>query len=213
MSTTSAIGGASAAQSAADAQAHAFRNADFLKIMLSELANQDPLQPQETSKIVENMQKLQELANSQYEKFRADVSWAQDLLGKTVNVQQMSINDGEKQRLINQGVRPDVGYNNLDGEVSGFRQIGEIVYVSVGEYDYPVDNIKQVRPQKFDPTYLAGLAKDLLGMNVGYKREDNSQGSGKVSDVAYDKEGEILLNVNGEAVPYRSIMKIGLAQP
>jgi Flagellar hook capping protein - N-terminal region len=212
MVTTGAVSGSSA-QAAADAQSQAFRNADFLKIMLSELANQDPLKPQETSKIVENMQKLQELANSQYEKFRADISWAQDLLGKTVNVQQMSISDVERQSLVNQGVRPDVGFNNLDGEVSGFRQVGEVVYVSIGEHDYPVDNIKQVRPQKFDPNYLAGLANDLLGLNVGFKREDGTQASGKVSDVAYDAEGEVLLNINGEAVPYRSILKIGLAQP
>ena len=37
----------------------AFRDADFLAIMLAELANQDPFEPQETSKLVDNMRKLQ----------------------------------------------------------------------------------------------------------------------------------------------------------
>ena len=205
-----AISGPSNSASALDNQAEAFRNADFLKIMLSELSNQDPLAPQETSKIVENMQKLQELANSQYDKFRADITWAQDLMGKEVNVQQMSITDTKRQSLVNAGVRPDVGYGNLDGTVDGFRQIGEIVYVSVGDHDYPVDNIKQVKPQQFDPTYLASLARDLLGMNVGFSKSDQTQSQGIVSDIAYDPNGEILLNINGEGVPYANILKIGL---
>ena len=121
--TTSALNSAlttssqTSATSAANAQSDAFRNADFLKIMLSELAHQDPMQPQETSKIVENMQKLQELANTQYTKFRADIGWGQQLMGKTVNVQQMMIGESEKQKLINAGVRPDVGYGNHDASL------------------------------------------------------------------------------------------------
>jgi DNA-binding XRE family transcriptional regulator len=201
----------SSASATADKQADAFRNADFLKIMLSELANQDPLAPQETSKIVENMQKLQQLANSQFEKYRADLTWAQNLMGKEVNVQQVSISDSERQKLVNAGVRPDVGFGNKEGAVTGFRQVGEIVYVSVGDHDYPVDNVKQVKPQKFDPTYLAGLARDLVGMNVGFSRPDGTKAQGPVTDVAYDPNGDILLNINGEAVPYGSILKIGLA--
>jgi hypothetical protein len=206
-----AITNNNSAASTLDNQAEAFRNADFLKIMLSELANQDPLAPQETSKIVENMQKLQELATSQYEKFRADITWAQDLMGKEVNVQQMTVTEAQRQKLVNAGVRPDVGYGNLDGVVSGFRQIGEVVYVSIGDYDYPVDNIKQVRPQTFDPTYLASLARDLLGMNVGFRRANGTQAEGVVKDIAYDPNGAVVLNINGEAVEYGAIIKIGLA--
>ncbi len=198
----------SSATSAANAQSDAFRNADFLKIMLSELAHQDPLQPQETSKIVENMQKLQELANTQFTKFRADIGWGQQLLGKTVNVQQMMIGESEKQKLTNAGVRPDVGYGNHDGKVTAFRQVGETVYVSIGDYDYPIDNVKQVRPTVNDPDYLANLAGNLLGRNVGYRMDDGKAGQGKVTHVGYDTNGEVVLNIDGLAIPYRNMVQI-----
>jgi hypothetical protein len=207
--TTSAISSLSGGN-LIDSQAQAFRNADFLKIMLSELSNQDPLSPQETSKIVENMQKLQELANTQYTKFRADISWAQQLMGQTVNVQQMMISEGERQQLVNAGLRPDVGFGNLDGEVTSFRQVGETVYVSIGEFDYPIDNVKQVRPQAQanDPDYLTGIAGNLLGRNVGYRLDDGTMAQGQVTHVGYDTAGEVVLNIAGQAIPYRNIIQI-----
>ena len=48
-----AISAIGAAKSAGVEQQKVFREADFMKIMLSELAQQDPFEPQETSKIVE----------------------------------------------------------------------------------------------------------------------------------------------------------------
>jgi hypothetical protein len=195
--------------SKSDSQSEAFRNADFLKIMLSELSHQDPLAPQETSKIVENMQKLQELANTQFTKFRADVSWAQQLMGKQVNVQQSIITEGEKQKLVDQGLRPDVGYGNHNGEVKSFRQVGETVYVSIGKFDYPIDNVKQVLPQGNDPDYLANMANNLLGKNVGYKNADGTLGKGLVTNVGYDTTGALVLNIGGKAIPYGNMVQIG----
>jgi hypothetical protein len=207
--TTSAVTSSTATGGLIDAQAQAFRNADFLKIMLSELSHQDPMKPQETSKIVENMQKLQELANTQYTKFRADIQWGQQLLGKTVNVQQMMISEAEKQRLLNSGVRPDVGFGNLDGRVTGFRQVGETVYVAIGDYDYPIDNVKQVRPETGnDPDYLSNIAGNLLGRTVGYRLDDGTMSQGKVTHVGYDTDGAVMLNINGLAVPYRNMIQI-----
>lgn len=207
--STSAVTSSTSSGGLIDAQAQAFRNADFLKIMLSELANQDPMKPQETSKIVENMQKLQELANTQYTKFRADIQWGQQLLGKTVNVQQMMISEGEKQKLLNTGVRPDVGFGNLDGKVTSFRQVGETVYVTIGDHDYPIDNVKQVRPESGnDPDYLADIAGNLLGRTVGYRLDDGTMSQGRVTHVGYDTAGAVMLNINGLAVPYRNMIQI-----
>lgn len=209
--TTSGITSSTSSGGLLDAQAQAFRNADFLKIMLSELSHQDPMKPQETSKIVENMQKLQELANTQYTKFRADIQWGQQLMGQTVNVQQMMISESEKQKLLNAGVRPDVGYGNLDGKVTSFRQVGETVYVTIGDYDYPIDNVKQVRPGAAagnDPDYLAGIGANLLGRTVGYRLDDGTMSQGKVTHVGYDTEGDVMLNINGLAIPYRNMIQI-----
>jgi flagellar hook assembly protein FlgD len=194
---------------AADTQASAFRNADFLKIMLSELAHQDPLAPQETSKIVENMQKLQDLANTQFTKFRGDLSWAQQLMGKSVNVQQSMISAGEKQKLIDQGLNPDVGFGNVKGEVSSFRQVKETVYVTIADHDYPIDNVKQVLPQHNNPDTLSNLAANLVGKTVGYKLDDGTLGKGQVTNVAYDTAGELVLNIGGLAIPYANMVQIG----
>ena len=67
------------------------RDADFMKILLSEITNQDPFKPQDSAQIVEGMQKLQELANSRYEKSRDDQRWARDLIGGSVSVQQAQL--------------------------------------------------------------------------------------------------------------------------
>lgn len=202
---------ASSSLTAAQSQADAFRNADFLKIMLSEITSQDPLQPQDTSKIVENMQKLQDLANSQYTKFRDDVRWGQDLIGKQVNVQQQSISDSAAQAEINQGLAPDVGYGNVTGKVDAFRQVGQTVYVTVNGHDYPIDNVKQVVPLKNDPAQLADLAGHLLGTKVTFHRATASDtGSGTVTNLGYDTDGNVVLTVAGQQVPYSNVTQIGL---
>ena len=75
----------STAQTAAQVDSEnssAFREADFMAIMLAELSNQDPFEPAETAKLVENAQKLQELSNTRFERYRNDLRWAQDLIGK-----------------------------------------------------------------------------------------------------------------------------------
>lgn len=211
MATSPITSNTASTKSLVDAQSEAFRNADFLKIMLSELSHQDPMAPQETSKIVENMQKLQELANTQYTKFRSDISWGQQLLGQTVNVQQQMIGEKEKTQLINAGLHPDVGYGNKDGKVSSFRQVGETVYVTIGDYDYPIDNVKQVRPEATtgnDPDYLANIADNLLGKTVGYRLDDGTMAQGKVTHVGYDTDGAVLLNINGLAIPYKNMIQI-----
>ena len=204
---------ASSASTSLGTQNQAFRNADFLKIMLSELGHQDPFSPQETSKIVENMQKLQELANTQFTKFRSDLGWAQNLLGKEINVQQAMIGEPERLAMINQGLHPDVGYGNVTGKVTSFRQVGEAVYVTVNDKDYPVDNVRQVVPEaQNNPQHLTDVASSLLGLTVGFYRDNATDvGQGKVSNVSYGSDGEVMLTVGNEQVRYSHLQRIGLS--
>lgn len=61
MSTT-AIGSSTAATSTASAGGlGALSNDEFLKVMLTELGNQDPLNPQDTSKLLEQMSSLRNI--------------------------------------------------------------------------------------------------------------------------------------------------------
>jgi hypothetical protein len=199
-----------ASRSAGAAQNDAFRSADFMKIMLSELAHQDPFSPQETSKIVENMQKLQELANTQYTKFRSDLNWAQQLIGQQVNVQQIVTDDAGRQALVDAGLNPDVGYQNVQGTVSSFRQVGEQVYLSVAGHDYPIDNVRQVVPKPRDPDQLVQLASQMVGFNVGFwRKEPTDVGQGVVTDVAYGLDDQVMLTIGDEQVPYSHLQSIG----
>ena len=77
-----------------------FREADFMAIMLSEITNLDPFEPANTAEMVQNMQKLQELANANFEKFRNDIRWAQDLVGNEVTVGKTFMSENEYQNHL-----------------------------------------------------------------------------------------------------------------
>ena len=186
-----------------------------MKIMLTEVTNQSPMDPQETGKLVENMRQLQELANSTYTKFRDDIRWAQDLEGKSIQVQQRPIDAKQKEALENKGLKPDTGYGAVIGKADGFRVVEQTVYISVGGKDYPVDNIKQIIPQAKDPTQLANMADRLLGRTVVYDTGPTSDGStpataaGVVTAVTYDDDANIQLEVGDTKVPFSRVVQIG----
>ena len=156
------------------------------------------------------MQKLQELANTQYTKYRNDLNWAQQLIGQQVNVQQIVTNDAGKKKLVDAGLNPDVGYQNVSGPVSSYRQVGEQVYLTVSGHDYPIDNVRQVVPRTNDPAHLETVASHLVGYKIGFSRKDATDvGTGVVSNVAFGADGEIMLTVGTEQVPYSHVHSIG----
>ncbi len=211
MTTTSPVSGSSTGSPTTSTDStQAFRNADFLKIMLAEVTNQNPLEPQETSKLVDNMQKLQELANTTYAKFRADIRWAQDLTGQTVSVQQQALDPKQKEALTNKGLNPDVGYQQFTGKVTGFRVVDQVVYLQVGSHDYPSDNVKQILPENHEAQYLATMADQMLGKQVVFSKADGSLGNGKVTSLSYDDKHELMLEVGGERVAYKNVKQIGI---
>jgi len=188
-----------------------FRDADFMKIMLSEITQQDPFKPQETSKIVENMQKLQELANVKYEKFRDDQKWARDIVGETVSVQQTILTDDEMQAYVEKGLTPDRGYQTVSGEVETFRVIGESVWIQVGGKHYQLDNVKQIQPPQHDANYLAGLADGLLGRKVQHTVEGSAnREEGVVTAVSLREQGKVTLTVGGKEVSMANVTRIGV---
>lgn len=194
----------------------AFREADFLAIMLTEITNQDPFEPTETSKVVENMQKLQELANTQYGKFRNDMRWAQDLMNQEVSVQQEIITEQEAAKLTERGIKVGRGYESVQGTVENFRIVGESVWVTVDGFDYPIDNVKAVLA---DPNAngggqggggqsLAEIADTLLGRSV-----KTSEASGTVREVMKridDSGGYDLILDNGKRVQFSDVTSIGV---
>ncbi len=189
---------------------NAFRDADFLKIMMTEITNQNPLDPQDTSKLVDNVQKLQELANTTYQKYRSDITWAQQLMGETVSVQQQSLSPAEKQKQLDKGLKPDVGFAQVSGKVTSFRTIDQKIYVTVNDRDYPMDNVKQVVPESHNAQYLSQMADQLLGKQVGYMDTDGTQRAGQVTAVKYDEEANLMLQIGGKPIPFNKLTQIGV---
>ena len=180
-------------------QLTAFRDANFLQIILTEITNQDPLNPSDTSKMVESMRQLQTLANTTFEKFRADVGWAQGLVGKVVNVSQMGITADEAKSYQDAGLNVDSGYANIDGRVDSFKVVNQTVWVSMDGKDYPVDNIKQVRSDTYNTQDLTSTAQRLLGTTVKYSSSAaGGTSSGVVTSVGYDDSGKIALGIDGK---------------
>ncbi len=203
--------GSNSTVSSAKANQQAFGNADFLTIMLTEITNQDPMAPSDTSKMVESMRQLQVLANTANEKFRADVTWAQQMSGSMVNVTQVGATEAEKKAYANAGLVPDTGYGNKDIRVVGFRVVDQTVWVQGDNgKDYPVDNIKQVRNNQFDTNALVETSSRLLGMRVGYLSglDKTTRAEGVVASVGYDSLGKVVLGVNNGYVNYDDVVSI-----
>lgn len=198
----SATGSTTSATNSLNQTMGAFRDANFLQIILSEITNQDPLNPADTSKMVESMRQLQTLANSTYEKFRADVTWGQQLVGQVVNVGQMGITADEAKTYTDAGLKPDVGFGTVDGRIDSFKVVNETVWVSVNGKDYPIDNVKQVHNDVYNTQALADASTRLLGMRVQYAGTDASgkptSKSGIVTSVGYDEDGKLSLGIDSK---------------
>jgi len=201
--------GLKGADAAAFDNAKSFRDADFMKIMLSELTQQDPFKPQETSKIVENVQKLQELANTRFSKFRDDLRFAQDVSRKEITIAQASISEPEAQRLAQRGLDLDRGFGQVTGVVESFRVVDEQVFVRIGDKDYNLDNLRQISPDQEDNTHLVELAQGLLGRQVGFPSDDGKQQQGVVTAVRQGENG-VLLTVNGKDVAMERVTRIAI---
>lgn len=196
--------------SAADSQ-KAFRDADFMKMLLAEITQQDPFKPQDTGQIVDGMQKLQQLANTKYQKFRDDQRFAQDLMGKDVTVQQASLQPKELEALKAKGLNPDVGFGTVQGKVDTYRVVDETVYLNVGGKDYAIDNLYQINPPQKDTSYLAGLASGILGTNASYYDTDPGKLSvGKVTAISLNGNNDVMLTIGGKDVPFSHVKKIAL---
>jgi flagellar basal-body rod modification protein FlgD len=208
VSPISSTGSTTTASEKSAALNSSFRDADFMKILMSEITHQDPLKPQDTAQIVDSMQKLQQLANSRYEKQRDDERWARDLVGGSVTVQQSSFTGDDLKALKDKGLDPDVGYQTVSGVVQSFRVVGEQIWVKVGGKDYQLDNVKQIDPPKTDGGDLAGMA-GMLGRKVTWAAEgDSASGAGVVSSLSLGDAGQVLLGIGGAQIPLSRVRGI-----
>ena len=98
--TSSGLGTSAASQ---------LRTTDFMSIMLAEITNQDPTNPEDTSTMVTEMQEIQSLANSQFQALQNNLKWSQTMIGQQVTVGQMQATTTQQQALEQAGITPGVG--------------------------------------------------------------------------------------------------------
>jgi hypothetical protein len=192
----------------------ALRDADFMSLMLAEITNQDPFNPTETSKMVEGMQQLQELANSRYTKFRDDIRWAQDLMGSEVSVTQANVTAAEAQRLSEQGLNPDVGFSSVQGNVEGFRVVDEQVWMRIDGNDYPLDNVRSISPNGGSGDALGAWAERILGREVTWFDSEAGEFISGTAERLSIRDGTVYAAVSGgHSVAVNEISGISVSNP
>jgi len=117
----------------------------------------------------------------------------------------------EAQGQKDAGLKPDVGYQSVTGRVTGFRVVKEAVYVTVNDKDYPVDNIKQIIPERNDSKQLAEIANAVIGRDVFWNDDTGKAVFGAATDVSFSTDGSVRVTVGDQTVPFSQITRIGAA--
>lgn len=105
-------------------------NEAFLKLLVTQLKNQDPLQPMDDKEFIAQIAQFSTLESMQNVYAGVNQLKALDLIGKSISA--LSTNGGETVAGIVQGVRVDKGS----------------AYVIVNGIDLPVENILTVAPSE-----------------------------------------------------------------
>lgn len=208
IAATSTLTSATAAASGSSSAYSGMTADDFIVIMLTELLNQDPLEPSKTSDMVVNMREVQELLNAQQEAERSDLEWASNLVGRTVTVSQSLLTQTEYDTLVDAGLSPDIGASSVTGTVTGFRSMSGSIWVSIDGHDYPVANVTSLDTAATTAATISELAAALVGRTVGYADATAGAGSGTVTAVGVADDGSIALTVDGTEVPFSSLVSV-----
>jgi len=185
-------------------------SADFMKIMLTELTQQNPLEPADTKDLIANLRELQGLLTEQVAKKRSDLSWASELVGQTVTVSQSLVTNDEYNGLVDSGLTPDIGASSASGTVDSYKVVDDEVWISVGGYDYPIDNVTATTPASgaSNLATLAELGSSLNGRTIDYLDSSGSIVSGTVTGVNIGDDGEYTLTVAGEEIRFSAMQSV-----
>ena len=196
MSTVDALQGTTAASATeAGQQSRAFDTEDFLKIMLTELTNQDPFEPVSNQDLLNQMSTIQQLQSS--EKTTAAFEGITDQFGAFMGQMDQFLNR-EQMSSAAQMVGQMVTATNESGEtvmgkVAGIRLNGADVLLELdtGE-SVPMENI----------TWLGGAdSSELVGsLVVGPAGEDGALTVGVVTSMEVSGDEVLLHLTSGETV-------------
>jgi flagellar basal-body rod modification protein FlgD len=198
---TSAIGSPYGSVNSSDTQSTNGLDKDaFLRILVTQLANQNPLEPADDTEFIAQLAQFSALEQMQSLNASTLLSQAYSLVGKYVTLTQTGGSTGE----------------TVAGKVDGVLTQDGIQYILVGGQKYELSSVSGV----LDPD-AAGAGLDdkiiqsagLIGMTVSAKYDGDSgseQITGKVEKLLI-RDGNIFAVINGSEVPVGNIEQISLA--
>lgn len=161
---------------------------DFLNLLVAQLKNQDPLEPQSNEQFIATMAQFNSLETLSSLDKNTQYNQAMSMVGKPVTVQE-------------QNMDPVSGTVEKVGVVEGK------VVVYVGGKEYGISDVKEVHPQ--ESSQIALNSGDLLQAAMLIGREVALEGSpGGVVEKVGMADGKVKIYVNGSPYDIASISEI-----
>ncbi|MDR0223356.1 MAG: flagellar hook capping protein [Oscillospiraceae bacterium] len=174
----------------------------FYKLLIAEMANQDPLEPMSNTEFVSQMASFTSLQVQQDALYYSNANYAQSMVGKTVIV---AADTGK-------------GFKVESGKVTKVDFSGGQFEMTVNGQPYSLKNVMEIVDESYG--VAAGndgaYATSLIGkyVTVGLVKDDGAAvvETGTVERVEI-KDGEISIIIGGVAYPLYSVAKIENAAP
>ena len=213
---TSAVNSATLANSTKSSSngMSALSSSDFMKLMITQLSNQDPLNPTDSNQMLGQI--------SQISTLQSNTAMTQSL--STLTLQQ-SIGAGGN--LVGKTVTGiDTDGNNITGVVNGVKVMNNKVYLAVTDSNgntnpMSMENLTQISNATSDASLVQqgmqtlaqqqslGNASSLIGKYITATGSGNTPVAGNVTGVALNQGAVYLKLDNGLSVPASSVTSYG----
>lgn len=165
---------------------------DFLKLLITQVQNQDPMNPSSDTDFIAQMAQFSSLEQMQNLNRSFSYSMGFTMMGKYISAEVKDDTTGE------------VSY--VEGRVDSIHVSGSTVYAVVGGNDVPIENITQVSDGSIGSSGKVIDYSGIIGMlgksNVTNSEGKNSSIEGIISSVTKEKDGVYASLDEVEIKPY-----------
>lgn len=175
----------------------------FLNLLVTQLRNQNPLEPMDNTEFISQMAQFSALEQAQNTNKTIKTDSAYNLIGKLVKATVTDAETNETKQIV--------------GEVTMARTVDDKLLVKVGDTEVPYEDVSEVtnlispyeQMQTINQNFRMSSAFSLIGKDIKAKVPDSTgetfeEVSGVVESVRMDK-GSIYVQVNGKEVLVETI--------
>ena len=192
---------------------------DFLKLLTTQLANQDPLKPMDNEAMVQQLATFSQLEQLEgvNQKLEESMSYSQslnntmmmDIVGKRVTVlgNDVQIEGGKPSRTLVRTVEPGIGYARVYDENGLLVRSIENIEIQPGFSEVKWDGLDENGDPLPDGNYQIQVAAERIG---GDMMSVATFQSGIVDTVQFD-DNRVNLMVNGKLYSPSSVVEVGVA--